>query len=65
MRYVVFLFIALILYTLGRALYFVMHDRGASERSVRALTYRVILSITLFALLMLGYRFGYLSPQGL
>ncbi len=58
MRFVVFLFIAFILISLFSALYFVFTDKGHSRRAVKALTVRVILSIVLFALLVLGFLSG-------
>jgi formate/nitrite transporter FocA (FNT family) len=65
MRIVVLLFIAVILVSLGSALYYLIKDRGQSERAVRALTVRISFSIALFLLLMLGFYFGLISPQGL
>ena len=64
MRYVVILFLVLIVGSLASALVYVLRDRGSGERAVRALTLRVALSVTLFALLMLSYYFG-LFPQKL
>ena len=64
-RYVVLIFVALILASLGSALYYLFKDKGGSDRTVRALTYRVGLSITLFIMLMLGYYFGWLPASGL
>ena len=58
MRFVVILFIILILASLGSALFFLISDRGQSKRTVRALALRVGLSLTLFLLLMAGYYFG-------
>lgn len=58
MKYVVILFIVLILASLGSALFFLINDRGQSKRTARALALRVGLSVTLFLLLMLGYYFG-------
>jgi Protein of unknown function (DUF2909) len=63
MRSLVLVFIAFILVSLFSALYFLLKDKGRSERTVKALTIRVILSIILFALLMLGYRFGYITQR--
>ena len=65
MRVIVFLFIAVILYSLGSALYYLVKDKGQSERTVKALTVRITFSIVLFLLLMLGFYFGLISPQGL
>lgn len=62
MRVIVLIFIFLILASLFSALYYLIKDKGQSERTVKALTIRIILSITLFALLMLGFYFGWF-PQ--
>lgn len=58
MRFVVFLFIGFILVSLFSALYFVFTDKGGSQRAVKALTVRVVLSVALFALLVLGFVSG-------
>ena len=63
MRFLVYLFVAFILISLFSALYFLLRDKGRSERTVKALTIRVVLSIVLFALLMLGYRFGFITHR--
>ncbi len=63
MRIVVFIFIAFILGSLFSALYFLLKDKGRSERTVKALTVRIILSIVLFALLMLSVRFGFITQR--
>lgn len=63
MKFIVILFIVLILASLGSALYFMIKDKGASTRTAKALTWRVALSITLFALLMLGFHFGIVSTK--
>ncbi|HEY6282239.1 MAG TPA: twin transmembrane helix small protein [Burkholderiales bacterium] len=65
MRIIVFLFIAVILFSLGSALYYLIKDKGQSDRTVKALTVRITFSIVLFLLLMLGFYFGLISPQGL
>ena len=63
MRIVVLVFIALILASLGSALYFLVKDKGNSTRTAKALTWRVAFSITLFSLLMLAYHFGFISSK--
>jgi hypothetical protein len=64
MRFIVLIFLAFILFSLFSALYYVWKDRGTkSHRAVKALTVRVALSILLFVLLMLGYRFGYITHR--
>lgn len=58
MRIVVILFVVFILASLGSALYYLIKDKGQSERAVKALTVRVALSVALFVMLMLGFYFG-------
>ena len=63
MRYVILLFIVFIIGSLFSALYYMIKDKGQSTRTVRALSWRVGLSITLFLILMIGYHFGFIEPQ--
>jgi len=63
MKFFVLLFVALILLSLFSALFYLMKDRGNSERAVRALTVRISLSIVVFAMLLLGYHFGFITGK--
>jgi hypothetical protein len=63
MKLIVLLFLVLILGSLFSALYFLLSDKGGSERMVKALTVRVALSVVLFALLMLGFHFGLITTR--
>jgi hypothetical protein len=65
MRIIVLLFIVLILASLASALYYLIKDKGQSDRTVRMLTVRVGLSLALFLLLMGGYYFGLIPQNGL
>lgn len=65
MRIVVLLFITFIILSLGSALYYLVKDKGQSERTVKALTLRISLSIILFVFLMAGYYFGWIPQTGL
>lgn len=53
-----------ILVSLGSALFFLVRDRGKSERGVFALTVRVTLSIALLALLAWGLISRIVPPGG-
>jgi hypothetical protein len=55
----------LIIGSLGSALFYLMRDKGKSNNTVRALAMRVGLSITLFLLILLGYKLGYIQPTGI
>jgi hypothetical protein len=65
MKAIVIIFILLIIGSRASALFFLVKDkgRGASSRTVRALTWRVVFSIVLFAMLMLGFHFGFLPNK--
>jgi len=65
MRIIALLFIVFILSSLASALYYLIKDKGQSDRAVKMLTVRVGLSLTLFILLMAGYYFGIVPQTGL
>ena len=64
-KLVVFLVMAAIILSLGVALYHLATGRGDSGKLVRSLTLRIGLSVALFVLLMLAWRFGLIHPHGL
>lgn len=57
-------FMLAILYSLGSSFYFLVHDKGEGDRTVRRLTWRVVLSLTLVIALYTGFRMGWIEPQG-
>jgi len=65
MRLAIFLVLGAIIVSLGVALYHLAADRGDSGGLLRSLTVRVVLSVLLFALLMLAWRMGLIHPHGL
>ena len=65
MKILVAIAFILILGSLGSALFFLMRDKGKSNRTVNALAMRVGLSVTLFLLLLAAYKMGWIAPTGL
>ena len=63
MKIVVILFMVFIAGSLLSAGFFLVKDRGDSERTVRALTVRIILSVCLFALLIIGHYLGLIGER--
>ena len=63
-KIIIVLFLLAIVGSLFSGLFFLMKDKGTSERTVRALTVRVSLSVLLFILLMIGFATGVLQPHG-
>lgn len=57
--------LVLIVGSLFSALTFLYKDQGQGERTARALTVRISLSLLLFVLLMLGFYFGVIPERGL
>jgi hypothetical protein len=63
-KILVILMLLLIIGSLFSALYYLVKGNGDSERTVKALTWRVGLSLTLFLLLVLGFYTGIIGhPQ--
>ena len=53
-----------IIVSLGSGLYYLVNDKGDSRRTLRALTWRIGLSVGLFAFLMILIAFGVIEPHG-
>lgn len=52
-----------ILAALGAALVFLMRDKGATNRTVNALTVRVALSVALLLFIWLSWSLGWIQPR--
>lgn len=65
MRIVIAIAFGLILFSLGSALFYLMRDKGASDKTVRALGFRVGFSIALFILLVVSHQLGWIETTGI
>jgi hypothetical protein len=65
MKYVVITAFAGILASLGSALFYLMRDKGTTNRTVNALTMRIGLSVALFIFVLFSYWMGWIKPTGL
>ncbi len=65
MKILVAIAFLLIFLSLGSALVYLMKDKGKSNRTVRALAFRVGFSISLFILILIANYFGYIQPTGI
>jgi hypothetical protein len=65
MKYLVAVAFILIIASLGSALFYMMRDKGKSNRTVHALAMRVGLSIALFLLMLGSYYMGWIKPTGI
>jgi hypothetical protein len=61
---IIVLVLFIIIGSLFSGLFYLIRDKGTSERTVRALTVRISLSVLLFILLMIGYATNLLQPHG-
>ncbi len=55
----------LIIGSLASAFVFLMKDKGKTNRTVYALAMRVGFSITMFVLLLVSYKLGWIQPTGI
>jgi hypothetical protein len=53
-----------VVFNLGQALYFMMTDKDDDRRTVWALTRRIGLSLVLIAMVIVGYKLGWIHPHG-
>ena len=65
MRIVILLLLVAVLASLFSGLYFMYKDKGGSNRVVISLTIRIVLSLTVFAILIAAYWFGWIPERGL
>jgi hypothetical protein len=66
MRFIVFLFVVAILYSLGSGLFYLVRDTSSDHMKLaKALTWRIGLSILLFCLLFLAFSMGWIKPHGM
>jgi hypothetical protein len=64
MRIVVILIFVGILGSLASALFYLMRDKGASSKTVNALTLRIGMSVALFLFLLFSYWMGWIEATG-
>jgi small neutral amino acid transporter SnatA (MarC family) len=62
-KFIIVLCLLIIITSLGSALYYLLMDRGKSDRVVKALSWRIGLSLLLFFLLIGAYYLGWITPH--
>lgn len=65
MKWLVITVMLVILGALGSSLLFLIRDEGKSNRTVKALTWRIALSLSLFIFLFVAFSMGWIKPHGL
>jgi len=61
----IIIIMVVILVSLGSSLVFLVRDKGKTNRAVKALTWRIGLSLGLFLFLFLAFSMGWISPHQL
>jgi succinate dehydrogenase/fumarate reductase cytochrome b subunit len=61
---VIVAFFIVIVYNLGAGLFYMMTDKGTTNRTVKALTWRIGLSVVLILLIIAGIFTGVIKPHG-
>ena len=62
-KLIVILMLLAIVVSLGSALYQLARGTGDSQQMLRALTWRIGLSVLLFVLLLIAYSTGFIRPH--
>ena len=57
-KLLVIVMLLLIVGSLFSALFYLIKDKGQGQRTIRALTWRISLSIVLFILLLISFKLG-------
>jgi succinate dehydrogenase/fumarate reductase cytochrome b subunit len=57
-------FLVVILWNLGAGLYYMLVDKGTTNRTVNALTRRIAVSVALILLVALAIYMGWITPHG-
>lgn len=63
MNALIILLLLAVIASLFSGLFFLLRDGGGGKRNVRALTVRIVLSLLLFAVLMIGFASGLLGSR--
>lgn len=63
MRIIIVLALIGIIFSLGSALFYLMRDKGTTNRTVNALTIRVGISVALFLFILFSYWMGWIAPR--
>jgi len=65
MKYIILILLALIIYNLMAGFFYIIRDKKPSNRGFHSLKTRIILSVLLFAVLIIGYYLDLIQPHGI
>lgn len=58
-------FLAVIVWNLGAGLYYMLTDKGKTDRTVKALSWRIGLSVGLILIVLFSIWMGWIQPHGI
>jgi len=64
-KIVILALLGVVIYMLGSALVFMFRERSESDKMARALSWRIGISVLIFATLIGAYFMGWIQPHGL
>ncbi len=64
-KIIILVLLAIVIISLGSALYHLVSNKGDSDKLLKSLTWRIGLSVFIFILLFIGQAIGLITPHGL
>lgn len=64
-KFIILFAMIIILGALFSSLLFLLRDSGNNQRSLKALTIRISLSLILFIFLIIAFKLGFITPHGI
>jgi hypothetical protein len=65
MKFLIVFLLLCAIASLASGLFFLMRDKGQSDRTVKALTWRIGISVLAFIIIIVGSYFGWIPLHGL
>ena len=62
-KFIIIILLVLIIYNLVMGFVYILKDKSSSSRGLTSLKTRIILSVTLFILLIVGYYMDLIKPN--
>ena len=64
-KIIIVVLLGLIVLSLGAGMFSLIKDKGESNRTVKFLTFRIVLSIFTFLFIALAFFMGWIQPHGI
>lgn len=61
---IILVMLALVLLSLAAGMFTLVKDRNKTDRTVKFLTLRIVLSVSLFVLIAVSFFMGWIQPHG-